>query len=136
MAFCQPRACMASRASPYRRSTDQLAVSSGASCVPLQPASASAAAASRASTLVRMGRDYTDADDNADWDASFVAPMSAEAPRALAGLRLDQALARMFPQYSRSRLQAWLAAGHITVDGARAAARPPGRRRGGGGGGA
>ena len=70
-----------------------------------------------------MGRDYTDANDNADWDASFVAPMSAAAPRALAGLRLDQALARMFPQYSRSRLQAWLAAGHITVDGARAAAR-------------
>ncbi|MEX0745148.1 MAG: S4 domain-containing protein, partial [Phycisphaeraceae bacterium] len=67
-----------------------------------------------------MGRDYTDANDNADWDASFVAPMSAEAPRALAGLRLDQALARMFPQYSRSRLQAWLVAGHITVDGARA----------------
>jgi 23S rRNA pseudouridine1911/1915/1917 synthase len=73
-----------------------------------------------------MGRDYTDADegaDGADWDASFVAPMSAEAPRAFAGLRLDQALARMFPQYSRSRLQAWLAEGHIQVDGARAAAR-------------
>ncbi|MDH4174990.1 MAG: RluA family pseudouridine synthase [Betaproteobacteria bacterium] len=49
--------------------------------------------------------------------------MNAEAPRALAGLRLDQALARMFPQYSRSRLQAWLAEGHITVDGARAAPR-------------
>ena len=70
-----------------------------------------------------MGRDYTDEDDNAGWDASFVAPMNAEAPRALAGLRLDQALARMFPQYSRSRLQAWLAEGHITVDGARAAPR-------------
>jgi len=74
-----------------------------------------------------MGRDYTDRDReesaHADWDASFVAPMNAEAPRALAGLRLDQALARMFPQYSRSRLQAWLAAGHIRVDGARAAAR-------------
>jgi len=35
--------------------------------------------------------------------------MRAEAPLALAGLRLDQALARMFPQYSRNRLQAWLA---------------------------
>src|SRR5690606_27700353 len=40
-----------------------------------------------------------------------------------AGLRLDQALARMFPQYSRNRLQTWLAAGHIRVDGERAAAR-------------
>ncbi|HEX5092942.1 MAG TPA: RluA family pseudouridine synthase [Burkholderiales bacterium] len=71
-----------------------------------------------------MGRDYTDdGDDHAGWDAAFVAPMRAEAPRALAGLRLDQALARMFPQYSRSRLQAWLAEGHIRVDGARAEAR-------------
>src|SRR3970282_1774485 len=131
MAFAQSRAFMASRASPCRRSTDQPAVSSGASGVPPQPASASAAAAARASTLVRMGRDYTDADDNAGWDASFVAPMSAEAPRALAGLRLDQALARMFPQYSRSRLQAWVAAGPINVDRAPAAARTPGGRGGG-----
>jgi 23S rRNA pseudouridine1911/1915/1917 synthase len=36
---------------------------------------------------------------------------------------LDQALARMFPQYSRNRLQAWLAAGHIRLDGARGQAR-------------
>jgi 23S rRNA pseudouridine1911/1915/1917 synthase len=69
-----------------------------------------------------MGRDYTDG-SHADWDAALVAPMRAEAPRSLAGTRLDQALARMFPQYSRSRLQAWLASGHIRVDGARAAAR-------------
>jgi 23S rRNA pseudouridine1911/1915/1917 synthase len=71
-----------------------------------------------------MGRDYTDADEEtAGWDAGFVAPMRAEAPRALAGLRLDQALARMFPQYSRNRLQAWLAEGHIRVDGEPAAPR-------------
>jgi len=71
-----------------------------------------------------MGRDYTDEeDDHAGWDAGFVAPMRAEAPRELAGLRLDQALARMFPQYSRSRLQAWLAGGHIRVDGERAEPR-------------
>ena len=38
-------------------------------------------------------------------------------PEALAGLRLDQALARMFPEYSRSRLKEWLLAGAITVDG-------------------
>jgi 23S rRNA pseudouridine1911/1915/1917 synthase len=39
-------------------------------------------------------------------------------PEELAGLRLDQALARMFPAYSRSRLKEWLLAGAITVDGA------------------
>jgi 23S rRNA pseudouridine1911/1915/1917 synthase len=49
--------------------------------------------------------------------------MSAEVPRAFGGLRLDQALARMFPQYSRNRLQVWLAAGHIRLDGARGEAR-------------
>ncbi len=38
-------------------------------------------------------------------------------PEELAGLRLDQALARMFPEYSRSRLKEWLLAGAITVDG-------------------
>ena len=71
-----------------------------------------------------MGRDYKDVDDDAEgWEAGFVAPMRAEAPLALAGLRLDQALARMFPQYSRNRLQAWLAEGHIRVDGAPAAPR-------------
>jgi 23S rRNA pseudouridine1911/1915/1917 synthase len=69
-----------------------------------------------------MGRDYKE-DGDADWEAAFAAPLSAEAPRALAGLRLDQALARMFPQYSRSRLQAWLAAGHIRVDGDRPSPR-------------
>ncbi|MGB5510445.1 MAG: 23S rRNA pseudouridine(1911/1915/1917) synthase RluD, partial [Woeseiaceae bacterium] len=38
-------------------------------------------------------------------------------PDELAGLRLDQALARMFPEYSRSRLKEWLLSGAITVDG-------------------
>ena len=51
--------------------------------------------------------------------------MRSRVPRELAGMRFDQALARMFPQYSRNRLQAWLAAGHIRLDGASAAARHP-----------
>ncbi len=36
----------------------------------------------------------------------------------MGGLRLDQALARLFPQYSRNRLQAWLESGHVTIEGA------------------
>jgi 23S rRNA pseudouridine1911/1915/1917 synthase len=60
---------------------------------------------------------------NADWDAAFVAPMQATVPAEMGGLRLDQALARLFPQYSRSRLQAWLASGHIRIDGLRSGAR-------------
>lgn len=38
-------------------------------------------------------------------------------PEEMAGLRLDQTLARLFPDYSRSRLQQWVKAGRITVDG-------------------
>jgi 23S rRNA pseudouridine1911/1915/1917 synthase len=62
-------------------------------------------------------------EDYSDWDAAFVAPMSAIVPREMGGLRLDQALARLFHQYSRNRLQAWLQDGHITVDGKRLSAR-------------
>lgn len=40
----------------------------------------------------------------------------------LAGLRLDQALAGLFPDYSRSRLQAWIREGRVTLNGA--ACRP------------
>ena len=40
-----------------------------------------------------------------------------------AGLRLDQALARALPQYSRARLQGWLEAGAILVDGRRLRAK-------------
>jgi 23S rRNA pseudouridine1911/1915/1917 synthase len=38
-------------------------------------------------------------------------------PFELAGQRLDQALAALFPDYSRSRLQAWIRAGRVQVDG-------------------
>jgi 23S rRNA pseudouridine1911/1915/1917 synthase len=68
-----------------------------------------------------MAKNYTAADDAAAWEDAFVAPMAATLPVALGGLRLDQALAKMFPQYSRNRLQAWLKSGHILVDGRRAA---------------
>ncbi len=46
-------------------------------------------------------------------------------PEEYAGQRLDQALARMFPQYSRSRLKSWLLAGAITVDGVSPRPRDP-----------
>ncbi|MDJ0910048.1 MAG: 23S rRNA pseudouridine(1911/1915/1917) synthase RluD [Woeseiaceae bacterium] len=38
-------------------------------------------------------------------------------PDSMAGLRLDQALAKMFPDYSRSRLKAWVLEGAVLVDG-------------------
>ncbi len=46
----------------------------------------------------------------------------ATVPLSAAGRRFDQALAEMFPDYSRSRLTAWIKAGDVTLDGA---AAPP-----------
>lgn len=43
--------------------------------------------------------------------------LQASVPPEAAGNRLDQVLARLFPDYSRSRLQQWVKAGQVTVDG-------------------
>jgi 23S rRNA pseudouridine1911/1915/1917 synthase len=43
--------------------------------------------------------------------------LRATVPDELAGQRLDQALAVLFPDYSRSRLQGWIRAGQVRVDG-------------------
>ncbi|WP_426662480.1 23S rRNA pseudouridine(1911/1915/1917) synthase RluD [Rhodanobacter aciditrophus] len=42
----------------------------------------------------------------------------ARVPLAAAGRRFDQALAELFPDYSRSRLAAWIKSGAATLDGA------------------
>ena len=43
--------------------------------------------------------------------------LTATVPEALAGKRLDQVLAELFADYSRSRLQQWIRDGQVTVDG-------------------
>jgi 23S rRNA pseudouridine1911/1915/1917 synthase len=68
----------------------------------------------------RTGKNYSaasSASQETDWDAALAAPMSAVVPPEMGGLRLDQALVRLFPQYSRNRLQVWLESGHITLEG-------------------
>jgi len=40
----------------------------------------------------------------------------AEIPESLAGKRLDQALAEMFPDYSRARLQGWVKQGQVQIN--------------------
>lgn len=49
----------------------------------------------------------------------------ARIPEDLAGRRLDQALAQLFPDYSRSRLKDWILAGHVQLDGAVVVPRTP-----------
>ncbi|MDX5363222.1 MAG: 23S rRNA pseudouridine(1911/1915/1917) synthase RluD [Pseudazoarcus pumilus] len=41
-----------------------------------------------------------------------------EIPASCAGLRLDRALAQLYPEHSRTRLQTWLKDGHVLLDGA------------------
>ncbi|MDH3289003.1 MAG: 23S rRNA pseudouridine(1911/1915/1917) synthase RluD [Betaproteobacteria bacterium] len=52
-----------------------------------------------------------------------MAPLRLTVPPACAGLRLDQALSRLLPQYSRSRLARWVRASQIRLDGAAALPR-------------
>ncbi|HEY0665276.1 MAG TPA: 23S rRNA pseudouridine(1911/1915/1917) synthase RluD [Gallionella sp.] len=49
--------------------------------------------------------------------------LQLEVPEDCAGLRLDQALARLLPEYSRSRLQEWITGQLVRVDGAYASTR-------------
>ncbi len=50
-------------------------------------------------------------------DALPATPLHALIPLDYAGLRLDQALARLFPDYSRSLLQSWVKDGRVRVNG-------------------
>jgi 23S rRNA pseudouridine1911/1915/1917 synthase len=58
--------------------------------------------------------------DAADYSRSPSPTPSVEIPAECAGWRLDAALAKLFPEHSRSRLQAWLKAGLIRLDGGQA----------------
>ena len=43
-------------------------------------------------------------------------PLEKPVPPEVSGQRLDRALARMFPEYSRSRLKGWILQGNVLVD--------------------
>nr|WP_232516558.1 23S rRNA pseudouridine(1911/1915/1917) synthase RluD [Thauera sp. K11] len=64
---------------------------------------------------VNEPRDYSPAEDDDPFEPSSVL---LTVPADCAGLRVDQALARLFPEHSRSRLQSWLKEGRVRVDGA------------------
>ena len=52
-------------------------------------------------------------------------PRQAIVPDTCAGRRLDAVLAELFPEFSRSRLSAWIKSGDVSVDGAPARGRDP-----------
>ncbi|PKM34963.1 MAG: RNA pseudouridine synthase, partial [Gammaproteobacteria bacterium HGW-Gammaproteobacteria-10] len=43
--------------------------------------------------------------------------LATQVPEAMAGMRLDQVLAELFADYSRSKLQTWVKAGRVKVNG-------------------
>jgi len=50
-------------------------------------------------------------------DAGIEPAIELELTPAVCGVRLDKALSTLVPQYSRSRMQQWIDAGHVSVDG-------------------
>jgi 23S rRNA pseudouridine1911/1915/1917 synthase len=74
---------------------------------------------------VNLAIEKTRVNERADYIAGDESdsPAVMTIPAELGGLRLDQALARLFPEHSRSRLQAWLKDGRIRLDGELAGSR-------------
>src|SRR5512145_2720524 len=58
-----------------------------------------------------------------DYSAACGDSQTFVVPGDCAGMRFDQALAKLLPEYSRSRLQEWIAAGQARLDGAAATAK-------------
>ncbi|MCS3803759.1 23S rRNA pseudouridine1911/1915/1917 synthase [Chromobacterium alkanivorans] len=65
---------------------------------------------------------YFDPDDYSDISENEVsATQQLDVPLSLGGERLDAALAKLMPEYSRSRLTQWIKDGHVLLDGKTAA---------------
>ena len=65
----------------------------------------------------------------ADAAAPALATLTATMPLHSAGERIDRAVARLFPEHSRARIQRWIEDGRLTLDDVVATART--RLRGG-----
>ncbi|MDE2624150.1 MAG: 23S rRNA pseudouridine(1911/1915/1917) synthase RluD [Betaproteobacteria bacterium] len=65
--------------------------------------------------FIMLSEDYTSPEETD--------PIVVQIPQVCAGLRLDQALAQLFSEFSRSRLQRWVREGHVLLNGAAATAK-------------
>jgi 23S rRNA pseudouridine1911/1915/1917 synthase len=59
----------------------------------------------------------------ANYNPAPLAPRELTIPSEFAGLRLDQALARLLPEHSRSRIRTWIDAGRVRIAGGESAAK-------------
>lgn len=74
-------------------------------------------------TLPQESSDDGDPDDGLDAAGELMPAIELDLSADDCGIRLDKVLSRLVPQYSRSRIQQWLDAGHVMVDGAPARAK-------------
>ncbi len=72
-----------------------------------------------------MGQEYSEsgASSSDPGEGSEFRRHTLVLPASAAGTRLDQALARELPQYSRARLKAWIDSGAVEIDGRRPRAK-------------
>lgn len=56
-------------------------------------------------------------DTGDDGNEPLLAPIELALSAQDCGIRLDKVLSRLVPQYSRSRIQQWIDAGYVTIDG-------------------
>ena len=74
-----------------------------------------------AATLLRNDIDDADSGEEPDAADDLLEPLLPPIELALSaedcGIRLDKVLSRLVPQYSRSRIQQWIDAGYVTIDG-------------------
>ena len=74
-----------------------------------------------AATLLRNDIDDADSGEELDTADDLLEPLLPPIELALSaedcGIRLDKVLSRLVPQYSRSRIQQWIDAGYVTIDG-------------------
>src|SRR3990167_6005139 len=61
--------------------------------------------------------------DEAEEPLPETAPIMLKLTAQSCGVRLDKVLSLLVPQYSRSRIQHWIEAGHVTIDGHAARAK-------------
>jgi 23S rRNA pseudouridine1911/1915/1917 synthase len=68
--------------------------------------------------ILNLNYSSTNDTDEADEDDGLAAPpIEVKLTPEFCGVRLDKALSQLLPQYSRSRLQQWMEAGWVHVDG-------------------
>ena len=65
---------------------------------------------------MEIGLKYTSHALRSEETMSEIQHLTSHIPELMAGRRLDQALAELFPSYSRARLQAWIRDGQVKVD--------------------